>query len=354
MKDLAEVAYLQIEHKKILKKGILKTIFILWEITSPMKKNIFLLCAACMLLVLRVSAQRQNTYYLKNNGDYVKKADSADIIRLVHEPEKGSTLYPTKEFYKSGQRKSYGHSIKIDPPSYEGPFIAFFENGTRKQFLKYDKGRIVDTAYNYFPNGKLYSSLFYKLSGDSSLVYVKSVNDSTGAATVTDGNGYAVLYDADFKYVTGKGNVKNGKYDGEWTGEFRTKDTLLYKEVYADGKMLSGTSTDAKGNVYHYTQSEVLPRFKGGMMAFYQQVKMRTRYPRELAAQRVQGVAIIKFLVLANGEITNVHAINDVHPGLASEAMRVIKSAKGWQPGVLKGRVVNVSHTIPMSFTLSN
>ena len=318
-----------------------------------MKKIVFLMFSSCMLLVFTASAQKQNVYFLKNNGDYVKKADSADFIRIVQEPEKGSTLYPTKEFYKSGPRKSYGYSSRIDPPLYEGPFLSFFENGMKKQYINYVKGKISDTTYNYFPNGKVYSALFYKPSGDSSIVYVKSVSDSTGTALVTDGNGHAVFYDRDFKYITGKGNVKNGKYDGEWVGELRTKDTLYYKEVYAEGKMISGTSNDGKGNVYHYTTSEVKPHFKGGMKAFYARVGRETRYPRDLAAQRIQGVAHIKFHILTTGEVSKVQAINDVNPGFAREAIRVIHTIKGWQPAVIKGRRVNAFYFIPMSFTLN-
>jgi TonB family protein len=317
-----------------------------------MKKITFLIFISLILLCVQVSAQKQNVYLLKNNGDYVKNSDSADFIRTVEEPEKGSDLYPTKEFYISGKRKSYGYSSRIDPPLYEGSYLSFFENGIKKHYRVYVKGKITDTTYNYFSNGKVYSTLFYKQSGDSSIVYFKSVNDSTGAAMVTDGNGYAVLYDEEFKYITGKGNVKNGKYDGEWTGELRTKDTLYYKEVYAEGKMISGTSIDGKGNVYHYTTSEEGAHFKGGINAFYEKIKRGVRYPRYQATQRIQGVAHVKFVILTNGEITDVHVINDVDPGLAHEAVRFVKTAKGWHPGSVKGRLVKVSYIVPISFTI--
>ncbi|MBG6234729.1 antitoxin component YwqK of YwqJK toxin-antitoxin module [Pedobacter sp. CAN_A7] len=318
-----------------------------------MKYFVFLLFSSLLFVGLHVSAQKKNVYLLKNNGDYVKNADSADFIRSVEEPEKGSNLYPTKEFYMNGTRKSYGYSSKIDPPLYEGTFLSFFENGKKKQYKNYVKGKIIDTAFNYFPNGKVYSTLLYKPSGDSSIVYVKGVNDSTGAAMVTDGNGYAVLYDEDFKYITGKGNVKNGKYDGEWTGELRTKDTLHYKEVYAEGKMISGTSNDGKGNVYHYTTSDVKPNFKGGMKLFYRQVLQGFR-SRELVRQRIQGVAQVNFVILTSGEISDVHVINDVHTALASEAIRVIKAQKGWQPARQKGRAVKMMQTFPISLNISN
>jgi hypothetical protein len=313
-----------------------------------MKKIVFLIFSSLLILSTSVSAQKQNVYFHKNNGDYLKNADSADFIRMVHEPEKGSKLYPTKEFYTSGMRKSVGYSSQIDPPLYEGSFISFFENGRKKQILSYKKGKITDTAYNHFPNGKLYTTLYYEQSGDSSIVYVKSVNDSTGAAMVTDGNGYAVLYDDDFTYVTGKGNVKNGKYDGEWTGELRTTDTLRYKEVYAEGKLLSGTSTDGKGNVYHYTISEEKPKFKGGIKVFHQQI-FREFKARELVRRGIQGVAQVKCVILTSGEISDVHVTNDVDYELAAEAIRVIKLQKGWQPARIKGRVVDMPQTFPIS-----
>lgn len=316
-----------------------------------MKKIVFLLLS-CIFLTLKVSAQRQNTYLLKNNGDYVTKGDSADYVRIVQEPVGGSTLYQVKEYYISGGKKSYGLSSRIDPPIYEGRVISFYENGIKKQFASYVHGKMTDSVFNYYPNGKLYSAMFYTQVGDSSIIDVRSVNDSTGVALVVNGNGHAVFYDGDFTHVTAQGNIKNGKYDGEWTGELRMTDTLRYKEVYAAGKMLSGESIDGKGNVYRYTTSEVKPHFKGGMQAFLQQVARGVRYPPNLAARNIQGVAHIKFVILPNGEITDVHAINDIDPAFAAEGIRVIKASKGWQPGSFKGRVVSVSYVVPISFSL--
>jgi antitoxin component YwqK of YwqJK toxin-antitoxin module len=319
-----------------------------------MKSIVLLLFTICILMGQNVFGQKQNVYYIKSDGSYVSKAESADFIRIVQEPEKGSSLYPTKEYYKSGHKKSYGNSNAIDPPVYEGRFMSFFENGMRKQLKNYVNGKWVDSVVSYFPNGKLHSSVLYKQSGDSSIIFIKEVRDSAGTSMVTDGNGYAVLYDEYFNYISEKGTIKDGKYDGEWTGELRGIDTLRYKEVYAEGKLLSGESIDGKGITYHYTISEVKPNFEGGMEAFYKIIRGKIRYPSNMVAKRIQGIARISFVILANGEISNLHAINDVQPELAAEAIRIIKIPQGWHPGIQKGRTVEVASVIPISFTLGN
>lgn len=325
------------------------------KLKTVMKKIGILLFVTCSLFVNAV-AQRQNTYLLKNNGKQVSTIDSADYIRTVQEPEGGASLhplYPTKEFYLNKNKKSIGYSSRIDPPKYEGQFMSFYINGKKKQLLNYANGKIIDTAYTYYPNGMLYNSMVYTQVKDSEVVFIQIVRDSTGKELVTHGNGHAVFYDHDFKHIREEGNVKNGKHDGEWSGVFGDNNPLTFKETYAEGKMLSGESTDRKGNVYHYTISEIRPHYKGGMKAFYDYLSRSVKYPPNLANQRIQGVAQISFVILTNGEIDNVRVMNNVHPDMAAEAIRVIKESKGWEPGVQKGRKVKVTYTIPVSFSLN-
>lgn len=195
--------------------------------------------------------------------------------------------------------------------------------------------------------------MVYTQVKDSEVVSIQIVRDSTGKELVNHGNGHAVFYDHDFKHIREEGNVKNGKHDGEWAGVFGDNNPLTFKETYAEGKMLSGESTDRKGNVYHYIVSEIRPHYKGGMKAFYDYLSRSVKYPPNLVNQRIQGVAQIGFVILTNGEIDNVRVMNAVHPDMAAEAIRVIKESKGWEPGVQKGRKVKVAYTIPVSFSLN-
>jgi antitoxin component YwqK of YwqJK toxin-antitoxin module len=318
-----------------------------------MKKHVLLLFVACSLF-LQVAAQRQNNYYLKNNGREVNSIDSADYIRVVQEPERGSLLYPIKEYYPNESKKSIGYSSRINPPKYEGQFRSFYKSGKTKQVLRYVGGKLIDTAYTYYPNGGLYSAIVYTPTKETTDVFIKTIKDSTGKELVTNGTGNAVFYDDDFTYVRETGTLKNGMSDGDWSGVIISNDTLTYKESYAGGKMLSGESKDNKGNSYHYTVSEVLPSYKGGMTAFYKYISRAVKYPSHLVAPRIQGIVSVSFVIMPDGEIDYVHATNQVHPDLAAEAVRVIKASKGWEPGIQKGRKVKVSYNIPVSFALSN
>lgn len=316
-----------------------------------MNKTRFLLI--CLLLIsVYGAAQRQNLYFLKNNGNYVKLRDSADYLRIVKEPEEGSELYIVSEHYLDGATKSMGYSSKIDPPMYEGQYISYYKDGRKKMVGSYKKGKLVDTAYHYYPNGNLYRVTGYSAKGDiNGPAYIKTVKDSTGKDLVVDGNGECVFYDGGFRYVTERGKIKNGLYDGEWIGGSSSGSTT-YKEIYADGKMISGESTDKNGTVYAYTKVRIEPQFKNGMDAFYTYLKKTIRYPEQCYRSGIQGKVLLTFTVMKDGALENIRVMNDVHPALATEAVRVIKASPLWEPGVLRGKPANVVYNVPVSFTL--
>ncbi len=58
---------------------------------------------------------------------YVQQRDSADYIRVVSEPDSGSTLYNVFEFYPNGVKKLTGKSSTIDPQKYEGACIRYYK-----------------------------------------------------------------------------------------------------------------------------------------------------------------------------------------------------------------------------------
>lgn len=316
-----------------------------------MNKKRFLI--SFFLLINGVAiAQRQNLYFLKNNGQYVKLRDSADYLRIVKEPEGGSALYVVNEHFLDGTNKSMGYSSKIDPPVYEGQYISYYKNGKKRMMGSFNKGKLRDTVFNYYPNGNLYTITAYSYTADGKpLKYFKSVKDSTGRDLVTDGNGECVFYDDEFKSISERGKIKNGLYDGEWLGE-ASRAGAKYKEIYVDGHMVSGESIDRDGTVYTYTKARVEPQFKNGMNAFYTYLKKTIRYPEQCYKNGIQGKVLLKFMVMKDGSIEKISVMNEVHPALAQEAVRVIKASPLWEPGSLRGKPANVVYNVPVSFTL--
>jgi hypothetical protein len=102
-----------------------------------MKRLLFL---AAILWATGCFSQRQNVYFLKNNGKYVSQRDSADYIRIVREPDSASVLYNVFEFYLNGTQKLLGKSKTIDPPRYEGQCLEYYANGTKESITNYQTG----------------------------------------------------------------------------------------------------------------------------------------------------------------------------------------------------------------------
>lgn len=317
-----------------------------------MNKNIFAL-SLLLFLYISAAAQKQNVYFIKDDGQYVNLRDSADYIRVVQEPDSGSKLFVIKEYYLSGKRKSVGLSNKIDPPQYEGTRLSYYKNGNKKEVANYKDGHLLDSVYKFYPNGKLYIHSIYSyqpIPGGETYI-VKSVNDSTGKSLAAEGNGYCMLYDDDFKETTARGNIKDGRRDGIWTGEDKNQGTT-YTETYVNGLLVSGESTDEKNFTVQYTKEFAQPEFKGGIKQLYRFLSNNVIYPKNCQDNNIEGVAFLKFIVEKDGSISHITLINYVHPDLAAEAIRVLKKSPLWTPGMNRGRNVKVSYNIPVSFSL--
>jgi len=298
-------------------------------------------------------AQRQNVYLLKNDGRYVTVEDSADIVRIVSEPDSGSALYNVAEYYKkSGKRKLVAKSSTIDPPKFEGMVMTSYENGNRKAINKYAAGVFSGEQYEFFPNGKLYVIKTYNDKPNKNNFPSFSITanyDSLGNVLVTDGNGYLKEYNDSFNRITREGSLKGGKRNGEW----KFRDSLISAvEIYSDGAFVSGTSTDKDGKVIIYTVPETTPTFRGGPLEFSKYLATTVRYPDIDRRNAIQGTVLISFVVEKDGKTSNIKVLRPVSPSIDREAVRVIEKSPLWQPGTQFGRTVRAQYTVPITFSL--
>ena len=96
---------------------------------------------------------------------------------------------------------------------------------------------------------------------------------------------------------------------------------------------------------------EEMPKFKGGELAMMEFLMKNMKYPQTAVKAKLQGKAIVGFVVGKDGTISDVHITKSAgHAVLDEEAMRVVKSMPAWEPGKQKGKPVNVKYNVPITF----
>lgn len=78
------------------------------------------------------------------------------------------------------------------------------------------------------------------------------------------------------------------------------------------------------------------------------------KYPESARKNGVQGRVIIQFVVNSNGDAINPRIVRSPDTVLSTEALRVFGKMNKWEPGVMKGKKVDVEMTLPILFKLDN
>lgn len=101
-----------------------------------------------------------------------------------------------------------------------------------------------------------------------------------------------------------------------------------------------------------YMIVDKMPSFPGGDSGLSQYLAQNIKYPLEAQEEGVQGRIFVKFIIEADGSVSHVKVARPFDPYLDWEAVRVVKSMPKWTPGVLQGKAVRVSYTVPINFVL--
>ena len=101
-----------------------------------------------------------------------------------------------------------------------------------------------------------------------------------------------------------------------------------------------------------YQVVDVMPEFPGGDAALLKYVADSTRYPKDAKTQGIRGKVIVRFMVKADGSVSDVSVLKGVSPSLDQEAIRVVKTLPSFTPGELYGKTVPVWYMIPIQYSL--
>jgi len=102
-----------------------------------------------------------------------------------------------------------------------------------------------------------------------------------------------------------------------------------------------------------FTIVEDMPGYPGGDAALLKFIGENTEYPAIAKENGITGVVYISYIVDRDGSVKDVKVVRGVDSFLDKEAMRVVKTLKGYKPGKQRGKPVPVQFTIPIRFVLN-
>ncbi|SIT93766.1 TonB family protein [Pontibacter indicus] len=102
-----------------------------------------------------------------------------------------------------------------------------------------------------------------------------------------------------------------------------------------------------------YAYVEQMPEFKGGEKEMMKFLGTNIQYPAIAKSNGLEGLAVLTFVVEADGKISDVKTVKSLSKETDEEAIRVVNMLSGqWNPGRQNGEVVRVRYTLPIRFAL--
>lgn len=132
-----------------------------------------------------------------------------------------------------------------------------------------------------------------------------------------------------------------------------------YKEITVTGYPLEKNKLlekqiEAEQNNIIFVKTEVSPMFTGGEDAWrkYLMANLKAATPVDEGWKAGKYIIIVKFIVHADGTVSDVTTENYIGSKTALHCIEVIKNAPKWQPAVQNGRKVNAYKKQPITFVI--
>lgn len=310
-----------------------------------MKSNLF---STVLLFVSTLSfsqTQKDVKIFLDSTWNQATE-ENYTYIRVIEDYFSDKDSYIFKDFYKSKALKMVGSSSTKDFLREEGQFIYYYENGKKKSFVTYSKkSKKIGKEYNWYENGNLQSEIEYFEKPINNMVYkVNQYWNLQNEQKTVSGNGD---YEIVNKFHEESGKIKNGFYDGIWKGKNKNP-YYTFTENYENGKFVSGTSTDSLNINHSYKVIHQKPVPKNGIDDFYRYIS-NTLYIPAAVKNKISGKIYLSFIVDKDGTLVEPKIIKGLGHGLDESAISLIKQAKKWNPGIIRGIPSRVRYSLPIT-----
>jgi TonB family protein len=146
--------------------------------------------------------------------------------------------------------------------------------------------------------------------------------------------------------------------DKEATDKYNEDGETEVEEVYSGKKAtetdLKFESPDRKMRDDVFVVVEKMPMYQGGDVELLKYIASNAKYPAGAKEANAEGRVIVRFMVNTQGYAEEVSVLKGVHPLLDEEAVRVVATLTGFEPGMQSGKLVNVWYMVPVNFVLPN
>lgn len=124
-----------------------------------------------------------------------------------------------------------------------------------------------------------------------------------------------------------------------------TADEVITEVEYSD----IGAPEEEKAEEI-FTIVEQSPKPKMGMQGFMAYLYENINYPNKALRLGVQGKVFVQYVVNSDGTLTDFEVVRGIGAGCDEEALRVLKMAEPWDPGMQRGKPVRVRMVLPIHF----
>jgi len=118
-----------------------------------------------------------------------------------------------------------------------------------------------------------------------------------------------------------------------------------------DNKGIIETKKDDEPDIYSFVQ--IPAKYDGDWVKFLTR-NLNAEVPVDNGAPVGRYNVIIQFVVDKEGNLSDIIALTNYGFGMEQEAMRVLKKAKGWKPGIQNGHEVKSYHKQPVTFIVED
>ncbi len=317
-----------------------------------------------MTLVQSSSGQELLKFFI-NRRQNVVDSSLSDLIRVIEISQKGPYEFADYNhdqiLVRSGTVDiDYNYDGEEEVTDYEflldGEITTYYPNSSKASLGNFKKNKKTGLFTEWYENDAIRAVINYEVMGWTNQRKKKLVDfyDSTGVQLVTNGIGesYKVYDNGDYE----RGPIEEGRRHGEWTGYFYLNDQSYdFKELYDDGKLVSGYSYDTLDNIYKYDKKITRPYYKTGMRGFFDLLNSQLYYPKDARKQKIEGEVSIKFSIDENGYFENLEIQKSLFPSLDQLLLQLVKKSGGdWTPGRYRGVVTSkFTQVIPVKFDLN-